>query len=726
MGRSAGPHGSMQMANVIPSTETSDRWLPVVESVIEYAFHVLVFALPLAFYVEGSFKIYEFAKLRVLYSAAVVIFGGWALSVVLRRRFVFYRTPLDIPLVVYVVALAVSTALSTNVPRSLWGRYGTPSGAFVPIATCVGLYFAYVANMRTRERLMRNLWWFVAGGATTAAWGVLQHYGLDWINTDQFDSFKIASFGTIGNRDPQGWYLALMFPAAAWLFFAFRGRVRILTGGLWCFLVLGLLSAGSRSGFVGVLGGVTCLGLGLATLRRRQPQLDLRPAIALVVLFVLSMALFVGRGDSAENLTTGVSFGSLTSGGSVRLPIWRDAIRVWQKHPILGSGLETFGDQDNLIRPGEGYLDVLTISGHAHNQYLQYLATAGLVGLAAYALVIGVFLIEVLRIVKKLLSRAPWPDTPFQDIWPIALAGSFVSILLSQNFNPDFLPTTLAFFMLPAMAICWGASEGETTATVIDLSVRPFAQFSAAAGIALAVVLALQQNVQLWGAHVSYRRAIEALEQNRFMLARDLIDGAVATNPLEANYWWVKAQTYASLANVMKREGQDFSLIQKSESVAVASSNRSVALDPAREDLWRQRAICFRDLGEVDTTQIPVAIDAIKQAIARFPNSGLNYLFLARLEARHGDRIAAVQALVTAIVLSPSLVVAHAELGALYYRMGDRAAAAKTVARFLELKPTTNHWNLVSRLREEASMAGDDPSRVALEAYLRTMPRPSR
>ena len=721
------PHlRNIHVTSTAPSAQAGNRWPSAIDAAVEYAFHALVFALPLAFYVEGSFKVYEFAKLRVLYGAAAVILGGWALGVVLRRRFVLYRSPLDIPLLIYALALAVSTALSTNVPRSLWGRYATPAGAFIPIAVCVSLYFAYVTHLRTRQQLMRNLGCFAAGGAVTAAWSVIQHYGLDWINLDQQVSFFGRSTGTFGNPAPQGWYVALMLPIAAWLFFEYRGRMRILTGTFWFLLVLALLSTGTRSGFIGAAGGVACLAVALAALRRRQPHLNLRPTLALAVLFALAVTLYVTEKHEGENFADRVSIWSLSSAANlVRYPLWRDALLMWKQYPVWGCGPDTFGDQHNFVRTSNLDANALVIWGHAHNEYLQQLVTAGVVGLAAYLFVIGVFLVHAFGILKRLLRLPVWEQTPFDLIWPIALTASAISLLISQNFNPDYLATTLAFYIVPGMVIGWGALNGEMKVISIEFAIPPVAKIGAVAGLVFCVALSSQQNLKLWDAHLSFRRAIAALEQNKFAAARTLIDRAVAASPSDANYWWVKAQTYAFLTVIMKREAQSPSVIEASERMAIAASDRSILLDPHREDLWRQRAICLGDLSEVDPSLLPAAVDAIRQSIARFPTNDVSYVFLARLESRRGQRDAARQALVTAINLAPTSAIALAELGALQYRTGDRAAAAGIVTRFLELRPTIEQWQLVSRLRDEAATAGDAASRQTLDAYLLTL-SPSR
>jgi O-antigen ligase len=705
--------------------EPATRWVHIADTIVGWAFCALLLTLPLAFYVEGPFKLFELAKLRVLYGAAAVIAGGWALGVAARRTFTVVRTPLDIPLLAYGLAIGISTALSANPAKAFWGHASTPAGSALPTLTCIGLYFAFVAHVRTREHLLRCLRWFVAGAALTAGWGVLQHYGFDWLNTDEMYRLARQSYGTFGNPAPQGWYVTLMLPIVAWLFITGTGPARLLLGMVWCVLVLGMLAAGSRSGLIGAMAGLGVFGMVLIAARRAPAMRGVARALLMLALAaVLATALFVTQRTAATALTSRVSVGSLRAGGFERFALWRDALTIWRQHPIFGCGPEAFADEHNLIRATDIYPNALRVFGHAHNEYLHVLATTGAVGLAAYVTVILVFLWQVIRRVWARGGLTPREAWLAGDVWPFALAGGVVSILASQLLNPHYLPTTLAFYVLLAATMSWMASASPARTIAIRLAIRPTMQVAAAIGIVGMTLVVLQQNARAWSAHLSYRRAVGALEQSQVIAARDLIDQAIALDRTDADFWWVRAQAYVALAGMMTQDGRDPDLIRTSQRIAIASSDRSVLLDPAREDLWRQRSICFRDLADLDPAQAPVATEAIRQAIARFPNNGLNYLFLARLEARNGRRDEALRALEACIARTPTSLIAYAELATIYYRQGNLEAAARAVKRFLALGPRRPHRNLVNRLHDEAASAGDTRSQLALGVYLRTMPRP--
>jgi len=65
-----------------------------------------------------------------------------------------------------------------------------------------------------------------------------------------------------------------------------------------------------------------------------------------------------------------------------RLMLWKIALSVWQEHPFLGTGIGDFRyEVKRKMESGQTRLDY--VYGHAHNIFLDALATTGLLGLSA-------------------------------------------------------------------------------------------------------------------------------------------------------------------------------------------------------------------------------------------------------------------------------------------------------------------------------------------------------
>ena len=76
----------------------------------------------------------------------------------------------------------------------------------------------------------------------------------------------------------------------------------------------------------------------------------------------------------------------------IRLDLWKDSINLFLDSPVLGTGVGDFDyDRDIMIKQG---LATNTPSfGHAHNQFLDSLATTGVLGIIG--LLVGVFIVPI-------------------------------------------------------------------------------------------------------------------------------------------------------------------------------------------------------------------------------------------------------------------------------------------------------------------------------------------
>jgi O-antigen ligase len=90
-----------------------------------------------------------------------------------------------------------------------------------------------------------------------------------------------------------------------------------------------------------------------------------------------------------------------------RLIIWKDALRVWSKQPVLGVGPGNFWAFDQRFTQLPKYLRDFSKTGLgvSHNGYLQTLGELGPLGLCFYLAMIVVIIVVALRLFRR--SRAP-------------------------------------------------------------------------------------------------------------------------------------------------------------------------------------------------------------------------------------------------------------------------------------------------------------------------------
>jgi O-antigen ligase len=179
----------------------------------------------------------------------------------------------------------------------------------------------------------------------------------------------------------------------------------ILAGGvtrdrllIWVALLLpiwmGLVLSNSRGG---VLAMLTQIVLAALLLTRAAKTVVLRAALVGVLIVGVLVGTFWVGGDRLVSKFEAAET-STTRDGVSRNEIWRASFKMFAANPILGVGLggywigiTSYHDASGLMTPQE-----------AHNDYLELLASSGLIGLA-----IGIwFVVVLIRLVRKNFSEA--------------------------------------------------------------------------------------------------------------------------------------------------------------------------------------------------------------------------------------------------------------------------------------------------------------------------------
>jgi O-antigen ligase len=128
---------------------------------------------------------------------------------------------------------------------------------------------------------------------------------------------------------------------------------------------------------------------------------------------------------------------------SGRIHFWQVAWKIFLDNPILGAGLDAFGTAFTRYDTWNGYYRV----EQAHNDYLQILADAGVIGFACIAAFIYLLFKQSIGVITKA------KDGFQQNVAIGALAGCF-GILLHSFFDfPLRTPSNSLFFLtLTALA----------------------------------------------------------------------------------------------------------------------------------------------------------------------------------------------------------------------------------------------------------------------------------
>jgi O-antigen ligase len=250
-----------------------------------------------------------------------------------------------------------------------------------------------------------------------------------------FAAEALVDLSTEWSLRPRGW-VALGGPA---------GNAAIRRLGVALALVVGLLASRSRGGLMGFVLSAIALPF---VLKGRGRALVVLALIAVV----LAGVYWIDLGPTRE------AFESRGIRGS-RLDLWRDAARLLPHFPVLGCGFDAFGS----AYPSYQTLSKYHWYGEAHNEYLQVLLEAGVVG--------ALLMAGMLWILLRSAARAA-TETPLD-------AGIFGALLACCAHNlVDFN------WQIPANAATFAALAGLSVRRAVEARLRAVARVDSDRGAA--------------------------------------------------------------------------------------------------------------------------------------------------------------------------------------------------------------------------------------------------
>ena len=406
----------------------------------------------------GAVETWAFGVLSILTGLTAIF---WFADAWFKHEFRYEANLLQVPLL-GLILLGLIQLLPLRSPDLANGLLSVPAVSslsvnpyatrFAVIQLVIYLIFfaAAYTYINNAKRLQKTVALVVVFGATMAFFGILQRlaspdgiYG--WRPTPQaipFASFVNQHHFAAFMEMTIGLTLALLIGKGT------EKDKRLLLIIAVVLMGIAILLTGSRGGVLSLLGVV---GFVLLTsfLRKKdegeeitksEKQTKLRRNLILVggglgLVIVLIGAVLLLGGDAP--LTRGIGFTNQADVSSGRLHFWSVAVQIFKDYPILGAGLDAFGTAYPRYDDWNGNFRV----EQAHNDYLQTLADAGILGFACIASFIYLLF-------KQSLRKIGAEQNPFRRSVTVgALAGCF-GILIHSFFDFPLRTSSNAFFFL--------------------------------------------------------------------------------------------------------------------------------------------------------------------------------------------------------------------------------------------------------------------------------------
>lgn len=329
----------------------------------------------------------------------------------------------------FLVFMLVSSLFSFAVKKSVmvWGMY----------LIFVGFYFVIINTIDTKEQLYSVIKLFTAVGFLVSIYGILQYiFGWNtnnaWIDEDMFEQATMRAYSTMENPNVLGEYLLLIIPLAA--AFMLRKGAKIPEK---CFYAAVFLSGALCMVFTQSRG--CWLGLILAAMIfvtfYNGKLWGLLPVVLIILPFVIPETM-ADRMMSVGNLED--------SSTSYRVFIWRGTLSMLRDFWIGGIGMG-----EGAFRAVYPLYSFNGISApHSHNTFLQLLVEGGIAGLAAFVIIMIMFL-------KKTSSIYRMAERNSSDaLIALAIGSGTAGFMMQSMFDYTFYNYRMMamFFMMTAFA----------------------------------------------------------------------------------------------------------------------------------------------------------------------------------------------------------------------------------------------------------------------------------
>ncbi len=670
------------------------------------SFYFLFILVPLIL-TPWNYELFEYNKMVITYGITAIIFGAWLIQMITDREIRIAKTPLDIPLALFVASLLVSTLFSMDPHVSWFGYYSRFNGGMWSIFSYVILYYAFVTHFPPVKKILNVI---VATTGVVALYGFAEHFGIDknlWVQDVQS-----RVFSTLGQPNWLAAFLAAVLPISLYLFAANISRatamqgIKFLFGGITAILFfLVILYTRSRSGYLGlaVADVVFWLLLFLSSKNKKSIRLPFFIAHCAFFLVIFFNGIYMDQVDrwftftawknritrvatpapTAEKPQSGTLLESGgTESGTIRKYVWQAALTAWRantKNMAVGTGTETFAFAFYQYRPA-GHNQTSEwdfLYNKAHNEYLNYLATTGLFGLGAYLLLVGSFIFWFIKNLKNEKSE--------QKMLPIALFAGWISILITNFFGFSVVIMQIFFFLFPALLIARSGVAYRNISLAAFKKHETILRWSIAAATATALILIYRY----WQADTFFSSGYRLARANQYAQADTVDVKAIALNPGEPMYHDELATTLGSLA-MSAIDAKNATLAAALAKQSLAESDKAIRTSPKNVNFWKTRTKLYYTFSTFDPQLNTAAIQALEMAQTLSPADPKIDYNLAILYGRGGDNTKAVELLTRAKTLKPNYRDAYFGLYVFYTELKKPDLAKNELQTYLDTVDPTD------------------------------------
>ncbi len=659
------------------------------QEITSWLFTLLFFGLPLIF-IPYNYEIFEFNKTIFLFIFTLLLLFVWLSASLETKKLLLPRQKwLSGLFFLFLLTQILSTLTSSDKYLSIWGYYSRFNQSLLHSFAYFSLFILYLLWMdqKTTRRVIAGQLLSLAL-ITTYALG--QHLGIDanfWVQ-----DVKNRVFSTLGQPNWLASFILLAFFMVAYEYISGYQRVsKYIKILLFSLFLSGIFFSKSRSGYLGLLTSIFVFGLALfyARLSKKLSPAQVRvnfELLGIVSSLTIIFSLFIWNPLHQSHLhlypyhkkQTSPTLSSrpknITPSSKIREIVWKGGIKLWRlnlKNTLVGTGVETFAFNYYLTRPKEHNLtsEWDYIYNKAHNEYLNFLVTTGVIGFASYFLLIGGSIFVFWRY--------------FNQYSPTFLAG-YLGFLVTNFFGFSVVPTAFLFYLYPAIFLTLLKTKSPNP---------PLFQLNSVKKIILYLLLLIpilggvKTTLNWWRADYLFTRGNRYLQAKYYLQASQDLLKAVKLSPYHPLY-------KVKLAEALSYQAVGYSIKEDQLRSYVATVSSTAIKNKAQTIISQLDFLKTKDINLINSLY--------QQAIKESPTN-LEYqksriksdIILATINPNYYQQ--AIRTLKQLMIKSPTDPKYPYNLGLVYQMIGNKKLAKKYISLAIKLKP--NYLRAINSLK---------------------------
>jgi tetratricopeptide (TPR) repeat protein len=368
-----------------------------------------------------------------------------------------------------------------------------------------------------------------------------------------------------------------------------------------------------------------------------------------------------------------------TDSGEIRRIVWQGAFDVWRRYPVFGSGVETFAYSYYLDRPTAHNLvsEWDFLYNKAHNEFLNFLATTGVVGAGTYVAMLGMMGWVGVRVAMSARSA------PADRALSLGLLAGIAALSTTNFFGFSTVTVSVLLFLFAAWLVILASDQDTVLKQAAQTPVKSTSQRNSLAwwqkagllATSLVTLFFLNQVHTYWQADRLFAEGKKYIGAGYLAHGLQLLTTAVQRSPAEAVFYNELGEAYAQAALTEVQSGNASTAAQLAEASAI-NHTTAINLNAHHLNFYKAYTQSLIRMSPLEPKLLEEARFVLEKARTLAPTDPRLSYNLHLVEDSLGNSEKSLEYLQETIELKPNYASARVRLGKYFLEQQEYASAS--------------------------------------------------